>query len=220
MKIDNAIVELNGEESPIIDARMKYFVELVLPSERGEQDAERKVFELKESIMATRGSYSLAILLDDYLKITAPLVDDRRSYWQHLSIDIDSESLIAEIAPARNFVNYEEIENLLKIGRLHDRTIEFVFVIRGEQLLSKGRRRARDKFVTHQILDMIGNRSLIGLPLKADIIAVRPGRSMNTELAKAIHAQRKLTQSGRKLTPKSPAGPLISSNIEFDIKRI
>ncbi|MDR1891294.1 MAG: bifunctional UDP-3-O-[3-hydroxymyristoyl] N-acetylglucosamine deacetylase/3-hydroxyacyl-ACP dehydratase [Puniceicoccales bacterium] len=220
MKIDNAIIELNGEEPPILDGSAKHFVNLILQSERVEQDAERKIFELKEPITVTRGNRSLVALPYDGLKITATLVDDRGLYTQHLSIDIDSESFIAEIAPARTFVNYEDIEDLLKIGRLRGGTIDSAIVIRGEQILSKEPLRFRDEFVRHKILDIIGDISLIGLPLKAHIIAIRPGHSMNAELARAIYAQRKLIESGKKLTPKSPAGPLASSNIEFDINRI
>jgi UDP-3-O-[3-hydroxymyristoyl] N-acetylglucosamine deacetylase/3-hydroxyacyl-[acyl-carrier-protein] dehydratase len=220
MKIDNVIVELNGDEPPILDGSAKHFVNLILQAERVEQDSERKIFELREPITVTRGNRSLVALPYDGLKITATLVDDHGLYTQHLSIDVDSESFIAEIAPARTFVHYEDIENLLKIGRLRGGTIDSAIVIKGEQILSKEPLRFKDEFVRHKILDIIGDISLVGVPLKAHIIAIRPGHSMNAELTKEIYAQRKLIESGQKLLPKSPAGPLISSNIEFDINRI
>jgi UDP-3-O-[3-hydroxymyristoyl] N-acetylglucosamine deacetylase/3-hydroxyacyl-[acyl-carrier-protein] dehydratase len=93
-------------------------------------------------------------------------------------------------------------------------------VIRGEQILSNEALRFRDEFAKSKIWDIIGDISLIGLPLKAHIIAIRPGHSMNAGLARAREAQRKLIESGEKLTPKSPARPLVSSNSEFDINRI
>jgi UDP-3-O-[3-hydroxymyristoyl] N-acetylglucosamine deacetylase/3-hydroxyacyl-[acyl-carrier-protein] dehydratase len=83
-----------------------------------EQDAERKVFELKKPRTVTRGNRSLVALPDNGLKITAIRVDDRGLYTQHLSIDIDSESFIAEIARATTFVNDGDVEDLLKIGKL------------------------------------------------------------------------------------------------------
>ncbi|MDR0692995.1 MAG: bifunctional UDP-3-O-[3-hydroxymyristoyl] N-acetylglucosamine deacetylase/3-hydroxyacyl-ACP dehydratase [Puniceicoccales bacterium] len=220
MKIDNVIVELNGDEPPILDGSAKHFVNLILQSETVEQDAERKFFELREPITVTRGNRSLVALPYDGLKITATLVDDHGLYTQHLSIDVDLESFIAEIAPARTFVHYEDIEDLLKIGRLRGGTIDSAIVIKGEQILSKEPLRFKDEFVRHKILDIIGDLSLVGLPLKAHIIAIRPGHSMNAELTKEIYAQRKLIESGQKLLPKSPAGPLVNPNIGFDINRI
>ncbi|MDR2737494.1 MAG: bifunctional UDP-3-O-[3-hydroxymyristoyl] N-acetylglucosamine deacetylase/3-hydroxyacyl-ACP dehydratase [Puniceicoccales bacterium] len=220
MGIDNAIIELNGEEPPILDGSAKHFVNLILQSEKVEQDAERKSFVLNEPITVTRGNRSLVALPYDGLKITATLVDDGCRYTQHLSVDVNEESFTAEIAPARTFVNYEDIGGLLKLGKLRGGTIDSAIVIKGDQILSKEPLRFKDEFVRHKILDIIGDLSLIGAPLKAHVIAVRPGHSINAELTKKIYAQKKLVESGRKLVPKSPAGPLVISNTEFDINRI
>ncbi|MDR1413629.1 MAG: bifunctional UDP-3-O-[3-hydroxymyristoyl] N-acetylglucosamine deacetylase/3-hydroxyacyl-ACP dehydratase [Puniceicoccales bacterium] len=220
MEIDNAIVELNAEEPPIIDGSAKHFVNLVLQSEKVEQDAERKFFELRDPITVTKGNRSLVALPHNGLKITATLVDDRGSNTQHLSLDIDPEIFSAEIAPARTFVHYEDIEELLKLGRVRGGTIDSAIVIRGDQILSKEPLRFKDEFVRHKILDILGDISLLGMPLKAHIIAIRPGHSMNAELTKSIYAQKKLVESGKGAEQKSPAGPLSPSNVEFDINRI
>ncbi|MDR1595389.1 MAG: bifunctional UDP-3-O-[3-hydroxymyristoyl] N-acetylglucosamine deacetylase/3-hydroxyacyl-ACP dehydratase [Puniceicoccales bacterium] len=218
--IDNVLVELNADEPPILDGSAKHFVNLILQAEKVEQDAERKVFELREPITVTRGNRSLVALPYDGLKITATLVDDRGPCTQHLSVDISAESFVADIAPARTFVHYNDVEELLKLGKMRGGTIDAAIVIKGDQILSKEPLRFKDEFVRHKILDIVGDISLVGVPVKAHIIAIRPGHSMNAELTREIHAQRKLVESGRRSVPKSPAGPLIISNVEFDINRI
>jgi UDP-3-O-[3-hydroxymyristoyl] N-acetylglucosamine deacetylase/3-hydroxyacyl-[acyl-carrier-protein] dehydratase len=74
--------------------------------------------------------------------------------------------------------------------------------------------------VRHKILDIVGDLSLIGAPLKAHIIAIRPGHAMNAELTKEIFAQKKAFELGKKVVPRSPAGPLPTESFTFDINRI
>jgi UDP-3-O-[3-hydroxymyristoyl] N-acetylglucosamine deacetylase/3-hydroxyacyl-[acyl-carrier-protein] dehydratase len=76
-------------------------------------------------------------------------------------------------------------------------TIDSAIAIKGDQILSKEPLRFKDEFVRHRILDIIGDIFLVGLPLKADIIAIRPGPSMNAELSTEIYAQQKLLDSGK-----------------------
>jgi UDP-3-O-[3-hydroxymyristoyl] N-acetylglucosamine deacetylase/3-hydroxyacyl-[acyl-carrier-protein] dehydratase len=220
MGIDNAIIELNADEPPVLDGSTKHFVNLILQSEKVAQEAERKFFALRDPITVTRGNRSLVALPYDGLKITATLVDDRGPHTQHLSLDINAETFIADIASARTFVHYEDIEELLKLGKMRGGTIDAAIVIRGDQILSKEPLRFKDEFVRHKILDILGDISLLGAPLKAHIIAIRPGHSMNAELTKSICEQKKLIESGKKVEPRSPAGPLSTSNAEFDINRI
>ncbi|MDR3144042.1 MAG: bifunctional UDP-3-O-[3-hydroxymyristoyl] N-acetylglucosamine deacetylase/3-hydroxyacyl-ACP dehydratase [Puniceicoccales bacterium] len=220
MGIDNAIVELNEEEPPILDGSAKHFVNLILRAEKVEQDAERKVFPLKYPITVSSGNRSMVALPYDGLKISATFVDDRGLYTQHLSIDVNAESFMSEIAPARTFVNYEDIEPLLKLGKARGGTMDSAVVINGDQILSNEPLRFRDEFVRHKILDIIGDLALLRIPLKAHVIAVRPGHAMNAELAKEICSQKKLIESGKFSTPTSPAGPLATKNVEFDITRI
>jgi UDP-3-O-[3-hydroxymyristoyl] N-acetylglucosamine deacetylase/3-hydroxyacyl-[acyl-carrier-protein] dehydratase len=220
LEIDNAIIELNGDEPPILDGSAKHFVNLILQSEKVEQDADRKVFELREPVTVTRGNRSLVALPCNELKITATLVDDRGPCTQHLSMNIDGEAFIAGVAPARTFVHYEDIEELLRLGKVRGGTIDSAILIKGDQILSKEPLRFRDEFVRHKILDIVGDISLIRAPLRAHIIAIRPGHSMNAELVKGIYAQKKLVESGKKPVLKSPAGPLAISSAEFDINRI
>ena len=184
--VDNCLIEMDASEPPILDGSARHFVNLVQKGEPVEQDAERDYFELKEPISITDGNRSIIALPHDGLKITCTSADDRGIHTQHLSIDIDPETYISEIAAARTFTVYEDIEPLLKMGKIQGGSLDSAIVIKGDQILSKEPLRFPDEFVRHKILDIVGDISLLGKPLKAHIVAVRPGHKLNSELTKKL----------------------------------
>ncbi len=184
--IDNCIVELDASEPPILDGSAKHFVNLIQKAEPVEQDVERDYFELTEPISITEGNRSIIALPYDGFKITCTSADDRGIHTQHLSIDLDPETYIADIAPARTFTVYEDIEPLLKLGKIQGGSLDSAIVIKGDQILSKEPLRFQDEFVRHKILDIIGDITLLGKRLKAHIVAVRPGHKLNSELTKRL----------------------------------
>lgn len=184
--IDNCVVELDASEPPILDGSAKHFVNLIQKAEPVEQDAEREYFVLKEPISITEGNRSIIALPHDGLKITCTSADDRGIHTQHLSTDLDPETYIAEIAPARTFTVYEDIEPLLKMGKIQGGSLDSAIVIKGDQILSKEPLRFRDEFVRHKILDIVGDIVLLGKRLKAHIVAVRPGHKLNSQLTKRL----------------------------------
>ena len=81
---------------------------------------------------------------------------------QHMSIDIDPETYASSIAPARTFTLYEDIEELLKIGKIRGGSLDSAVVIKGDKILSKEPLRFEDEFVRHKILDIVGDLCLLG----------------------------------------------------------
>ena len=136
-----------------------------------------------------------------------------------MSIDIDPETFIAQIAPARTFTIYEEIEELLKLGKIQGGSLDSAIVIRGDKILSKEPLRFKDEFVRHKILDIIGDILLLGKPLKAHIIAVRPGHALNSKLCQAINEQ---IAKKKKPSKKGAAGSktISADETQLDIRRI
>jgi UDP-3-O-[3-hydroxymyristoyl] N-acetylglucosamine deacetylase/3-hydroxyacyl-[acyl-carrier-protein] dehydratase len=184
-------VEMDASEPPILDGSAKLFVNLIQEAEPLEQDKDREFIELTEPVSVTQGNRSIIALPHDGLKITCTSADDRGVHTQHMSVDIDPETFIAQIAPARTFTIYEEIEELLKLGKIQGGSLDSAIVIRGDKIISKEPLRFKDEFVRHKILDIIGDILLLGKPLKAHIIAVRPGHALNSKLCLAINEQRK-----------------------------
>jgi UDP-3-O-[3-hydroxymyristoyl] N-acetylglucosamine deacetylase/3-hydroxyacyl-[acyl-carrier-protein] dehydratase len=188
LRIDNVTVEINASEPPILDGSAKHYTNLLLSAEPVEQDDDRKYFVLGEPVSVSHGNRSLIALPHDGLKITCTSADDRGIHTQHLSIDIDEKIYAAEIAPARTFTIYEDIEELLKLGKIKGGSLDSAVIVKGDKILSKEPLRFKDEFVRHKILDIIGDLAVLGMPLKAHIIAVRPGHAINAELVKKIHA--------------------------------
>ena len=100
-----------------------------------EQDKDREFIELTDPNTVSSGNRSIIALPYDGLRITCTSADDRGSHVQHLSIDIDPETYIAQIAPARTFTIYEEIEELLKIGKIRGGSLDSAIVIKGDKIL-------------------------------------------------------------------------------------
>ncbi len=190
LNIDNVIVEMNASEPPILDGSAKHYVNALLSAETVEQSAERKFLTLNAPVSVSVGNRSLIALPYDGLKITCTSADDRGIYTQHLSVDVTEQTYISDIAPARTFTFYDDIEELLKLGKIKGGSLDSAVVIKGDKILSKEPLRFEDEFVRHKILDIIGDLYVLGMPLKAHIIAVRPGHSLNADLVKKIYSQK------------------------------
>ena len=171
--IDNAVVEMNASEPPILDGSARPFVNLILQGEPLEQEADREYFELDAPVSVTRGNSSVIALPCDQFKISCTSADDRGIHTQHLSLTVDPDAYMTQIAAARTFTVYEDIEALLKLGKIKGGSLDCAVVIRGDKIISKEPLRFADEFVRHKILDIIGDLSLLGLPLKAHIVATR-----------------------------------------------
>ena len=218
--IDNAEIELDASEPPIMDGSSRPFVNLIMEAEPIEQEEDRQFLEITEPVSVTSGNRSIIALPHDGLRITCTSADDRGIHVQHLSIDIDPETYVAQIAPSRTFTIYEEIEELLKIGKIQGGSLDSAIVIKGDKILSKEPLRFEDEFVRHKILDIVGDFSLLGKSLKAHIIAVRPGHSLNSQLVSKIIE----TSAGKKGKASVGTSPrksyVLPDETELDIRRV
>ena len=217
--VDNAIIELDASEPPILDGSARPFVNLVLEAEPVDQEEERNYYELPEPLSVTSGNRSMIALPYDGFRITCTSADDRGSHVQHLSVDIDPETFVAQIAPARTFTVYEDIEELLKLGKIRGGSLDSAIVIKGDKILSKEPLRFDDEFVRHKILDIVGDLALLGKPIRAHIIAVRPGHSLNSDLTKQI--LEKMLGKGKALSEKKKKKSVVlPDETELDVRRI
>jgi len=216
--IDNVTIEMDASEPPILDGSAKPFVDLIMQGEPVEQDKDREYFTLDAAVSVTKGQSSIIALPSDELRITCTSADDRGIHTQHLSLTIDPDAFMTQIAAARTFTIYEDIEELLKLGKIKGGSLDCAVVIKGDKIISKEGLRFKDEFVRHKILDIIGDITLLGLPLKAHIIAVRPGHAINAELTKALAAKLEERKKGPKKKPR-PA-MVMPDETALDIRRI
>jgi UDP-3-O-[3-hydroxymyristoyl] N-acetylglucosamine deacetylase/3-hydroxyacyl-[acyl-carrier-protein] dehydratase len=219
--IDNVVVEMDASEPPIMDGSARPFVNLILEGDPVEQDKDREYYVLDAPISVSRGNSSIIALPFDGFKISCTSADDRGVHTQHLSLTIDSDVYQTQVAAARTFTIYEDIEELLKLGKIRGGSLDSAIVIRGDKIISKEPLRFKDEFVRHKILDVIGDVALLGMPLKAHIVATRPGHAINAELTRALFER---LQQGRK-SGKKKAGPagspvVLAHETSLDIRRV
>jgi len=220
--IDNVLIEMNASEPPIMDGSARPFVNLILEGEPVEQDKERVYYSLDAPLSVIKGNRSIIALPYDGLKITCTSSDDRGYHTQHLSIEIDPETYIAQIAAARTFTIYEDIEELLKLGKIRGGSLDAAIVIKGGTILSKEPLRFKDEFVRHKILDIVGDIVLLGANLKAHIVATCPGHQLNSEITRAIFDRMQLAAkpAGKKKAAAERGPVVMSHETSLDIRRV
>jgi UDP-3-O-[3-hydroxymyristoyl] N-acetylglucosamine deacetylase/3-hydroxyacyl-[acyl-carrier-protein] dehydratase len=192
MGVDNAIVEMDANEPPISDGSAKTYVDVINRAGVSAQDAPRKFFHVREPMHIETKTGAMLILLpnDSGFRISCTQAGPNNRFTQFLSTDVTPEIFENEIAPARTFVYYEDVEPLMEKNLIKGGSLENAVVVRGDAVLSKEPLRFRDEFVRHKILDIIGDLALIGCRIRGHLIAVKPGHAANAELARAIAKER------------------------------
>ncbi len=187
MGIDNAILEMDANEPPIADGSAAPFVEMLQKAGRVEQAAYTPIFDIREPIHIETATGSLLTVVPyNGFKISCTQVGPDGRFTQFASFDIHPDTVAADIAPARTFVFYEDVQPLMDKGLIRGGSLENAVVIRGDSVLSKEALRFPDEFVRHKILDIIGDTALLGRRIRGHIIAVKPGHAANAELTRAI----------------------------------
>ncbi len=210
MGIDNIIIELNGNECPGLDGSSLIFAESILKAGIKEQDAPKKFFRLKEPVyISENGSHIIALPSEDF-KISYTLdYPNSLIKSQYASFVIKPDVYIKEIAPARTFCLEEEIEKLKSIGLGKGSDYNNTVVI-GKNGIINNVFRFIDEPVRHKIDDLIGDIALVGIPIKAHIIGIRSGHSINTKLVKKLKA----------MMTKEKASGITSPSTEQITKRV
>ena len=190
MGVDNVLIEMDASEPPICDGSAGPYVELIRRAGIVDQGVARAEWEITEPIhLETKSGAIMIALPDAKFRVSCTQVGPEGRCTQFMSTEITPAIYEKEIAPARTFVFYEDVKPLMDKGLIKGGSLENALVVRGEQVLGKEPLRFKDEFVRHKILDIVGDLSLFGRPLRGHIIAVKPGHGPNTELAALIAKQ-------------------------------
>lgn len=187
--IDNAVVELDSNEPPIGDGSSREFCRLIQSAGIVPQSERREPYKVLQPIVLQMGETEMALFPDEGFKISCTSSDKQGRFTQFFSIDLTSKSWEKELADARTFCFYEEIEYLIQNGLIRGGSLENAVVIRDDAVLTTEPLRYPEEFVRHKILDIIGDLSLLGRPLQGHLIAVKPSHAANCELVRLINAQ-------------------------------
>ncbi|MFO7723709.1 MAG: bifunctional UDP-3-O-[3-hydroxymyristoyl] N-acetylglucosamine deacetylase/3-hydroxyacyl-ACP dehydratase [Bacteroidales bacterium] len=213
--VDNALMEINGPEVPIIDGSAKPFVEAILSAGIVEQEADRHYFQLKEKYEYRDNSKGIEIIGypdDDFFVDVHIDYDSKVIGHQYASLK-DIREFETGFAACRTFVFLHELEflqknNLIKGGDLDnaivimDRPVSQEEIDRLAQLFHKPSIKVKPEGILnnvdlafsneparHKLLDVIGDLALCGVRLKGRIIANKPGHNANVEFAKMLRKQ-------------------------------
>jgi len=226
LEIDNVLIQLDGPEPPIMDGSSKMFVDALTEAGTEEQSALRDFYEVQEGIFHSEPDRNVeiaALPLDDYrltvmIDYNSPVLGS-----QHASLN-DITQFPKEISACRTFCFLHELEmlhqnNLIKGGDLNnaivvvDRKVEAGELdhlaglfnkpsveVRGEGILNNVELRYKNEPARHKLLDMVGDLALVGRPIKAQILAARPGHAANVAFAKKL--KKAMKASGNKAVPQ------------------
>jgi UDP-3-O-[3-hydroxymyristoyl] N-acetylglucosamine deacetylase/3-hydroxyacyl-[acyl-carrier-protein] dehydratase len=207
MGVDNAVVELDAPEPPIADGSAREYTRMLEQAGTVPQGEPREPFVVAEPLELVTGETVMSVFPHDRLRITCTSADKLGRYTQFHSAEVSREAWIREIAPARTFCFFEELEHLFKNGLIRGGSLENAVVIRDDAVLTTEPLRFPNEFVRHKMLDILGDLYLLGRPLQGHIVAVKPSHAANCELARQLWAQqRKLDAAMQAFTPP-PAVP-------------
>lgn len=205
--IDNAVVELDANEPPIGDGSAREYVRMIERAGVAAQDEPREPFIIQRPIAYEKDETSISVFPYDGFKITCTSADSKGRFTQFFSVDVTPEAWQKELADARTFCFFEEIEFLIKNGLIKGGSLENAVVIRDDAILTTEPLRYPDEFVRHKILDIIGDLSLVGTTIKGHVIAVKPSHNANCEVARQIVQQmRKPLETAQTFAPPPPSG--------------
>ena len=206
MGVDNGIVEMDANEPPIGDGSAQPYVDLIKRAGVTAQEEPRKFFDVREPMHVESKTGALLVLLpDEKFRISCTQAGPDNRFAQYLSTEVTPAVFEREIAPARTFVFYEDVESLMEKNLIKGGSLENAIVVRGEAVLSKEPLRFADEFVRHKILDIIGDLALIGRRIRGHVIAVKPGHAVNADLARAL-AREQTRRSALSVTRTVPRG--------------
>jgi UDP-3-O-[3-hydroxymyristoyl] N-acetylglucosamine deacetylase/3-hydroxyacyl-[acyl-carrier-protein] dehydratase len=206
MDVDNAMVEMDANEPPIGDGSAQPYIDLIKRAGVTAQEEPRKFFDVREPMHVESKTGALLILLpDEKFRISCTQAGPDNRFAQYLSMEVTPAVFEREIAPARTFVFYEDVEPLMEKNLIKGGSLENAIVVRGEAVMSKEPLRFADEFVRHKILDIIGDLALIGRRIRGHVVAVKPGHAVNADLARAL-AREQTRRNALSVTRAVPRG--------------
>ena len=237
LEVDNAMVEINAPETPIMDGSAREYAARILEVGTVEQSAERKYYEVTEKQVYTLPEKGVAIVIypDDEFSVSVHVDYNSKVVGNQYSTYNAEDDYAEKIAMCRTFVFLHELEplmkmNLIKGGDLDNAIVVVENPVSDEQLdhlkkifgkndieitggyLNNQQLRANNELARHKLLDLLGDFALLGMRIKGRVWATRPGHFANTEFMKDL--SRSIRRGGEKPAFKYSAKeqPLLDIN--------
>ena len=189
--IDNATVEVNAAELPIMDGSAAPFVFLIESAGILEQDAPKKFLRVLKTIKHEESDFSVELRPYEGFKISYTLEYDHPVFAAHehtATVDFSSMSFLKEVCRARTFGFLADIEKLQDMDLAKGGSLDNAIVVDDSKILNEDGLRVRDEFVKHKVLDAIGDLYLLGCSLIGSFHGHKSGHGPNNALLRKLLA--------------------------------
>ncbi len=243
LRVDNALIELNGPEAPIMGGAAWSFTEAIKDAGFQELREDRNYFVIKEKIVYSDEEHGVDLIIypDDHLSINVLIDYNSKILGNQYAILDTIDDFEKEISRSRTFVFFHELEPLYKLGLIRGGDLDNAVVILEKEveqeeidriahlfnrpginkhtagILNNTELRYPNEPARHKLLDIMGDLALIGQPIKGKVVATRPGHLANTRLARLVRQEIKKAHSKLNIPVYDPSQPPIY-NIE-EIRR-
>jgi UDP-3-O-[3-hydroxymyristoyl] N-acetylglucosamine deacetylase len=190
--VDNAVVELDNLELPILDGSALPFVELIQKAGIRKQRRPRRFMKIVREVEMREGNKFISVHPADRYSVSYsinfphPLIGK-----ETLQVELTNGSYLRNIAPARTFGSREDEKAMRNMGLIRGASRDNCIVLTRDGV-ENGPLRFSDEFVRHKILDLVGDLALVGRPILGRIVADRAGHAMHTALVSRILRDRTL----------------------------
>ncbi len=185
--IDNALIEINSQEVPIMDGSARNFVELILETGFKLSETPIKLIKIEKKVSLKEGSKFISIdtskvslEIDFEIKYSNKLIGEQRN-----KINV-YESDLSDIFNSRTFCLYDDVEKLKKMGLAKGGSLDNAIVVKEDKILNNSGLRNNLEFVNHKILDCIGDLYLTGYKIIGSITCSQGGHSLTNKLLRQV----------------------------------
>ena len=177
--VDNAIVEVDGPEVPVMDGSAQPFVFLIECAGMVDQDRQRTVIEILKPVKVEQGGKSAELLPSDTFSVDFEIdFASGAVARQSIRLELVNGTFNKEVARARTFGFAEDVEKLRAAGLALGGSLDNAVVVEGDKILNEGGLRYEDEFVRHKVLDAVGDLNLAGGEIRGAYRGARAGHQM------------------------------------------
>jgi len=185
--IDNALIEIDGPEVPIMDGSSEPFVSMIEKIGTIDQYEPRHAIWVQRPIEIRDGDKFAIMMPSEVPRITVSIDFENTIIGnQTLSVELVNEAFRNNIAKARSFGFADQLEMLKKRGLARGGSLQNAILVDGDRIVNEDGLRYKDEFVRHKILDSLGDLSLAGVPILGHYYAYKPGHALNTKFVRKL----------------------------------
>jgi len=188
--IQNALIEVDGPEIPILDGSSAQFVQGIVSRGIRTLDAPVRAIRILKEVAVTDGEASARLLPSDAFEIDFRIdFDDSAIGQQHKRLDMANGAFVRELCASRTFCRQSDIQAMQADGLVRGGSLYNAIVVDGDAILSPGGLRYKDEAVRHKMLDALGDLALAGSPLFGRYVGHRAGHALTNRLLCALFAR-------------------------------